>query len=252
MSTVLYEINDKIARVTLNRPEKLNSINQEMRDELWAVWQDVKNNPDVWVVILTGNGRAFCTGHDLKEFGIEQEMRGVGADDLYLFQLTIYKPIIAAINGVCLAQGGGLALCSDIRIASDQAQFGWPQARRGISSVSGPCLLAHLAPTNRALEFLMTGRMVSPQEAERFSLVNEVVAHEELMPRVEALAQEIRSNAPLAVRAIKEVTMRGLGMQMEDRVRFASLMLRRIEQTADAKEGLTAFAEKRQPTWSGR
>lgn len=252
MSTVLYEVKDKVAYITMNRPEKLNAINKEMRSELFQAFADVKDNPDVWVAIITGAGRAFTVGHDLLEMGGEEEARGASTDDLYLLQFTTFKPIIAAINGYCLAQGGGLALCSDIRIASEEAQFGWPQVKRGIASVSGPCLLAHRVPLAYALEFLMTGELISASEAYRLNLVNRVVPREELMPSAEALAHKIRDNAPLAVRAIKEVTIRGLEMGLDNRVRLARLMLRRINQTEDAREGLAAFAQKRQPAWQGR
>lgn len=250
-STVLYEIRDKVARVTLNRPEKLNAINSEMRNELFRVFADVRDNPDVWLALVTGNGRAFSVGHDLLEMGGAED-RGPTTDDLYVFQLTIYKPIIAAINGICLAQGAGIALCSDLRIASDRAQFGWPQVKRGIGSISGPCLLAHRIPLNFALEALMTGEFFTVEQAERLKLVNQVVPHDELLAAADNLVERIRCNAPLAVRAIKEATLRGLGMSLENRVRFAALMNRRVRETEDAQEGLRAFAEKRQPVWQGR
>lgn len=249
--TILYDVHDKIATITLNRPEKMNAINHAMCRELWDALTDIKDNPDVWVAIITGRGRAFCAGHDLSE-PFKRNGGGPTGDDLYLYQLSIYKPFICAVNGFCLAQGGGLVLCSDIRIASDQAQFGWPQVKRGISSVSGPTLLAHRLPLSRALFLLMTGRFISAQDAERFSLVNEVVPPEQLMDRTLEVAREIRGNAPLAVRAIKEVTMRGLEMGLHERVRFAGLMLERINGSADAQEGLRAFAEKRAPVWQGR
>ena len=112
---------EHIARVTLDRPAKLNAINKAMRAELTAVYADVRDNPDVWLMLLTGNGRAFCTGKDLFEEVTPTEPGILSPEDLYVFQLEIYKPIICAINGACLAQGGGLALCSDIRIMSEQA-----------------------------------------------------------------------------------------------------------------------------------
>jgi enoyl-CoA hydratase/carnithine racemase len=249
--TILYDVKDHIAVITLNRPEKMNAINHKMCEELWEAFTDVKKNPDVWVAVITGNGRAFSAGHDLSEPFVRDGSTITG-DDLYLYQLQIYKPIICAVNGFCLAQGGGLVLCSDIRIASERAEFGWPQVKRGISSVSGPTLLAHRLPLNRALFLLMTGRFINAYDAERFSLVNEVVPHERLMERTMEVATEIRQNAPLAVRAIKEVTMRGLEMGISERVRFAGLMIERIDRTADAQEGLKAFLEKRTPVWQGR
>ncbi|MBI2320921.1 MAG: enoyl-CoA hydratase/isomerase family protein [Chloroflexi bacterium] len=249
--TVLYDVQDKIAVITLNRPEKMNAINHKMCQELWDVFTDVNNNPDVWVAVITGKGRAFSAGHDLSE-PFKRDAGVVTGDDLYLYQLQIYKPFVCAVNGFCLAQGAGLVLCSDVRIASERAEFGWPQVKRGISSVSGPTLLAHRVPLSRAFYLLMTGRFINAQDAERLSLVNEVVPHEQLMDRTMEVAQEIRANAPLAVRAVKEVTMRGLEMGLRERVRFAGLMIERIEGTADGQEGLRAFLEKRQPIWQGR
>jgi enoyl-CoA hydratase/carnithine racemase len=173
-------------------------------------------------------------------------------DDLYLYQLGVFKPIVVSINGYCLAQGAGLALCSDIRIASDQAQFGWPQVKRGIASISGPSLLSQFVPHNLAMELLFTGEFVGAQRALELGLVNQVVPHDQLAPATESLVQKLRANAPLPMRAIKEAALRGQGMPMPDRVRFASLLLKRINQTADAREGLAAFQEKRQPTWTGQ
>ncbi|MBI4506742.1 MAG: enoyl-CoA hydratase/isomerase family protein [Chloroflexi bacterium] len=250
-STVLYEVRDKVARITLNRPEKLNAINSEMRNELFRVLKDVKDNPEVWLALITGTGRAFSVGHDLLEMA-DAGGHGPTTDDLYVFQLTIYKPIVVAINGICLAQGAGIVLCSDLRIASDRAQFGWPQVKRGIGSISGPCLLAHRIPLNFALQALLTGEFFSVEEAKRLNLVNEVVPHDQLMAAAEGMVERIRCNAPLAVRAIKEVTLRGLGLDLENRVRFAALMQRRIRASEDAQEGLRAFADKRQPVWQGR
>ncbi len=121
---VLYEIREGIAYITLNRPEKLSAIDPEMRQLLWDAFQDVKNNPEVRCALVTGNGRAFSTGHDLVAMANARANEGPSTGDLYVVQSTIWKPIIAAINGICLAQGCGIALGSDIRVASTEAQFG--------------------------------------------------------------------------------------------------------------------------------
>ena len=137
MSVVEYELRDKVAYITLNRPDKLNAIDVAMRDELWRLLHEVNDNPDIWIAVITGNGRAFSVGHDLVAMSGRSDAlydTEISTEDLYVYQSQIFKPIIAAINGFCLAQGGGIALSSDIRIASDQAQFGWPQAKRGIGS----------------------------------------------------------------------------------------------------------------------
>ena len=152
METVLYDVRDRVAHIRLNRPEKLNAINAQMREELFEAFEDVERNPDVWVAIVSGGERAFSVGHDLAQMATGGVAGARTTDDLYAYQLSIYKPIIAAIDGYCMAQGAGIALCSDVRIATSRVQFGWPQVKRGISSMSGPCLLAHRIPLARALE----------------------------------------------------------------------------------------------------
>ncbi len=249
---VLYEINAGIAYITLNRPEKLNAINPEMRELLWDAFQDVKDNPEVRCAIVTGKGRAFSTGHDLVAMANARANEGHSTGDLYVVQANIWKPIIAAINGICLAQGCGIALGSDIRVASTEAQFGWPQAKRGISSVSGPALLSQVVPRNIAFEFLFTGEFVDANRALELMLVNHVVPPEEVMPKAEELARKIIANAPLSIAAIKEAAIKGSEMGLEDRVAFAQKKRDEVLATEDAKEGVLAFNEKRAPVWKGR
>ena len=249
---VLYEIKEGIAYITLNRPEKLNAINPEMRQMLWDSFQDVKNNPEVRCAIVTGKGRAFSTGHDLVAMAGARANEGPSTGDLYVVQANIWKPIIAAINGICLAQGCGIALGSDIRVASTEAQFGWPQAKRGISSVSGPALLSQVVPRNIAFEFLFTGEFVDAQRALELMLVNHVVPPDEVMPKAEELAHKITANAPLSIAAIKEAAIKGSEMGLEERVAFAQKKRDEVLATEDAKEGVLAFNEKRAPVWKGR
>ena len=248
----LYEIKDGIAYITLNRPEKLNAINPEMRQLLWDAFQDVKNNPEVRCAIVTGRGRAFSTGHDLVAMANARANEGPSTGDLYIVQSNIWKPIIAAINGICLAQGCGIALGSDIRVASSEAQFGWPQVKRGISSVSGPALLSQVVPRNIAFEFLFTGDFVNAEKALELMLVNYVVAPDEVMDRAEEIARKITANAPLSIAAIKEASIKGSEMGLEERVAFAQVKRNEVLETEDAKEGVRAFAEKRAPVWKGR
>ncbi len=255
MSTVDFEVREKVAYVTMNRPDKMNAINHDMLEELNQAFNEVKYNPDIWAMVITGNGRAFSTGHDLVEMASErsERPRRIGsATDFYQFLQEIYKPTISAINGYCLAQGGGIALSCDVRITSDQAQFGWPQVKRGISSTSGPTILAQRIPLNIAMEMLMTGDFISAERALELNLVNKVVPHEDLMDEAEDMVRKIMANAPLAVRSIKEVAMRGLNLRMEDRVRVASLLGSQVSRSEDTKEGLSAFREKREPQWKGR
>jgi enoyl-CoA hydratase/carnithine racemase len=255
MEFLKYEVRDKIARITMNRPDKLNAINNQLRAELFEAFEDAERNPDAWLVIITGTGRSFSVGHDLVSMAA-RAIPGGGpgertTDDLYLYLSQYYKPIIAAINGLCLAQGAGLALLSDIRIAVDTAQFGWPQVKRGISSMSGPCMLTEQVPHHVAMELLMTGDFMTAEQALHYQLINRVVSADELMPTVEAMATKIRDNAPLAVRGIKEATLRGRGVDLGERLKIGRAIANRVEVSKDAKEGLAAFAEKRKPTWVG-
>jgi enoyl-CoA hydratase/carnithine racemase len=252
MSVVLYQVRDRVATIQLNRPDKLNAINAQMREELFGAFEDVERNPDVWVAIITGNSKVFSVGHDLVQMAAGGVPGTRTTDELYEYQLSIYKPIIAAIDGYCLAQGTGLALCSDIRIMTSRAQFGWPQVKRGISSISGPTLLAHRVPLNIALEILMTGEPIRAEQALRLNLVNRVVEPEELLPTAYALAAQINQNAPLAVRAMKEATLRAFNLPFPERVHLAREVSDRLISTADHEEGLRAFNEKRKPVWTGR
>ena len=230
----------------------MNAIDPAMRQILWDSFQDVKNNPEVRCAIVTGNGRAFSTGHDLVAMAAARANEGPSTGDLYIVQANIWKPIIAAINGICLAQGCGIALGSDIRVASSEAQFGWPQVKRGISSVSGPALLAQVLPRNIAFEILFTGEFIDANRAHELMLVNHVVAPEEVMAKAEEKARKIVANAPLSVGAIKEASMLGASMDLENRVAFAQTKRDLILHTADAAEGVKAFTEKRAPIWTGK
>lgn len=252
MAEVEYEVKDGIGYITLNRPEKLNAINPEMRQLLWESFQDVDSNPEVRVAIVTGKGRAFSTGHDLVAMAAGRASEGLSTSDLYVAQQRIWKPIIAAVNGICLAQGCGLALGSDIRIASEEAQFGWPQVKRGISSVSGPALLSQVVPRNIAFEIMFTGEFINAQRALDLRIVNHVLPGDQINHAAEELAWKIMKNAPLALAAVKEVSINGAAMDLERRTAYAQAKADLIRTTEDAKEGVRAFAEKRDPVWQGR
>ncbi|HLJ60041.1 MAG TPA: enoyl-CoA hydratase-related protein [bacterium] len=248
MKTVDYSVEGPVALVVLNRPEKKNAINHQMREDVHAALIDIRDNEDVWVAVLTGAGSTFSTGHDLSE-----TLAGTPTvDQLYELQHSIFKPLIAAINGACLAQGCGLALGCDILVAGEQAFFGWPQVKRGICSVSGPTLLARKIPLNIAMEYLLTGEFLGAQEALALHLVNHVVPSGDVRARAFEMAHKIAANAPLAVRAMKEATLRTLPMRPDDAYRYATQLLRELERTEDAQEGSRAFLEKRAPVWRGR
>jgi len=251
-NAVRYEIKDRIAWITLNRPEKRNAINLAMRKELQDAFEDVKHNPDVWVAVLTGAGTVFCAGKDLTE-ELPWENRGVLSNTaLHHYQMNIFKPFICALNGGCYAQGVGFALNSDIIIMSEKANFGWPHVKRGVSSISGPTRGVHVLPWHVAMKHLMLGRQLTAAECLRWGIATEVVAHDELLPAAQRYAAEILESAPLAVRAIKEVARRGYDLPLPERMQLAELVVERLDRSEDRREGIQAFKEKRKPVWRAR
>jgi len=247
-----YEVKDRVAYITLNRPEKKNAINPQMRHELTQALIDAKENFNVWVVILRAKGDAFSTGHDLVEHGAPEPKGTMTTMDMYVYLQRIWKPTIVAVNGLCLAQGAGLVLSCDIRIAAENAQFGWPQSKRGIGSISAPCILSTILPPNLAFELMYTGDLMNAQQALRLNLVNKVVPNEKLWEEADLFAQRILQNAPIPMRHMKEVAVRGKEMNLEDRIHLALLHFVQITLSEDAKEGITAFKERREPVWKGR
>jgi E-phenylitaconyl-CoA hydratase len=253
MPAVRYEVDGHLARIILNRPEKMNAINAEMRQGLIDAFTDVRDNDDVWLAILTGEGKAFCAGRDLVErVDKGDHLPGPTTADIYTLQSQTYKPVLAAINGVCMAQGCGLALSSDILIAAESARFGWPQVKRGISSISGPTLLARLVPHNIAMEYLFTGEPMDAATALRIGIINRVVPDGEARNAIEELAAQILKNAPLAVRAMKEATLKTRHLRADDAYLVGRFLLEQVDASQDSREGLLAFKEKRAPVWQAR
>ncbi|MBI3068962.1 MAG: enoyl-CoA hydratase/isomerase family protein [Betaproteobacteria bacterium] len=250
--TVQYRIENRVAWITLDRPEKRNAINVRMRKELQDAFEDVKYNPDVWVAVLTGEGPVFCAGKDLTEVA-PWENRGVLSNTaLHHYQMNIFKPFICALNGGAYAQGVGFALNSDIIIMSERASFGWPHVKRGISSISGPTRGVHILPWHVAMKHLMLGEQLSAADCLRWGIATEVVAHEELLPTARRYAEAILESAPLAVRAIKEVARRAYDLPLPERMQLAELIVERIDRSEDRQEGIQAFREKRKPVWRAR
>jgi enoyl-CoA hydratase/carnithine racemase len=245
MSLVEYDLKEKLAYITLNRPEKLNSVNLEMFNEWVAAFKQYDEDPDAWVAILSGRGRSFCAGHD------QTEHSPIAVDDLFMQILNLKKPLIIAVQGHCVGMALAVAFSSDIRIAAENAKFGWPNVRWGMSSVGGPAFLPHYLPRNIGYEYLFTGELFSTEDAYRFGMVNRVVPQDNLMPTAEEIAHKILKNAPLAVRAMKESTLAGLELPLVERLRVSKGIVARVSETEDAKEGVLAFIEKREPVWKG-
>lgn len=252
-NTVIFEVRDHVAYVTLNRPDKLNAINARMRAELLSAFQTIGSDPSIWVVVVTGSGRAFSTGHDLRELDDSHEgvRPNVTIDDLYLAMAELYKPIIGAINGQCYAQGAGLAFLTDVRIAAESASFAWPQAKYGLPSMSGPSIAAQHLPLNLALELFYTGDAISATDLHRHGAINRVVPAAELLPAAEALARKICANGTIAIQSMKRASLMGQGLRLRDRMGIAALIVSSTSKTNDHAEGLRAFAEKRVPNFTG-
>src|SRR5215471_2269803 len=250
---VLFEKKGAIAYVTINRPERLNACDFETYETLAKIWGEFRDDPTLRVAILTGVGeRAFSAGSDIKANYVErpgEEPQNI----LFPLLFDLYKPIIAAINGH--ANGGGLeqALCCDIRVAAEHAQFGLGEVRLGwLPGAGGTQRLPRLIPLGRALEMLYTGNRIEAQEALRLGLVDHVVPMDQLMRKCEEIAAEICKSAPLAVQRIKEVALRGLDLPLAGGLRLERDAYEWLTKTHDASEGARAFAEKRAPVWQGK
>lgn len=256
---LLFETRDRIAVITMNRPRALNARNRRLRQELIRAFHIAEDDPDISVVILTGAGdRAFSVGMDLKEAATEDEnalqarsnYRGF-SDSLALEAVS--KPVIAAIRGYALGGGLELALCCDLRIASEDAQLGFPEANRGMMPGSGATQrLPRLIGPSRALEMMFTGERISAAEAYRIGLVNQVVPAAQLMAAAETLARKILASAPVALRLIKEAVRKGLDMSLAQGLELEIDLSALVSQTDDSSEGIRAFTEKRDPVWRGR
>jgi len=220
--TLIYEKNENIAYVRLNRPEVLNIYNIQMRDDLYQVLGAIKNDPEVRVAIFKGTGeKAFCAGADLSEFLTAPSPRVARQvrfrRDVWGLFLNIPQPLIAAVHGYVLGSGMEIALCCDIRIASEDARFGFPEARLGIiPAAGGTQTLPRVVGRAKALEMLLTNRWISSEEAYSIGLVNQVVQKDKLLQTAEEMAQKIASYNPIAVRFVKQAVVRGLDLSLSE------------------------------------
>jgi E-phenylitaconyl-CoA hydratase len=255
--TVLYERDGHVATITYNRPEVLNAINGALRQDLNAAWEQFRDDAEAWVAIVTGAGRAFCVGADLKDGAASAgswpgSFLEIPTINSFESGLEIWKPTIAAVNGYCLGYGLTLVSACDFVIAADDAQFGMPEVRLGVPTVVGAIRLPQRIGMQPALELLLTGDRIDAARAAEIGLAGRVVPRDELLNAARDLADRLCAGAPLAVRAVKEMAYRGQHLPWIDAVRMGETMRRVVGATGDAAEGRAAAAERRPPRWRGR
>jgi E-phenylitaconyl-CoA hydratase len=252
-----FRLDGHVATITYNRPDSLNAINAEMRRDLNDAFSRFRDDEDAWVAIVTGSGRAFCAGADLREgAGSTGEFAGTFWEKPTLNSFEsgweIFKPVIAAVNGYCLGYGLTLVSWCDFVLASDRAQFGLPEVRLGVPAIVASIRLPQRLNWADAMELLLTGERIDAERAHAIGLVWRVVPHETLLDEANALAERLLSGAPLAQRAMKEMAMRTRSMPMLESIRFGETMRQVASRTEDTAEGHRAAAERRSPRWTGR
>jgi enoyl-CoA hydratase len=260
---------DHITTITINRPEARNSMDMEHFFQLRSAWDRFGEDDDAYVAIVTGVGKDFCVGADLKTYipqitelqskmqaGEVAEIGGYRLDDgvkAVLRGSKLYKPIIAAVNGTCVAGGIEMLGGTDIRVASDTATFAVMEPKRGLFAGGGTTVrLPRQIPWPAAMEFLLCADQIPAQRAFEMGLVNEVCRPADLMDRAYDYAHRITANGPMAIRKTKESALRGLATDMKEAYRIESELSGEVFSSEDAKEGPLAFAEKRAPNWKNR
>ncbi|MDE2746950.1 MAG: enoyl-CoA hydratase/isomerase family protein [Chloroflexota bacterium] len=255
---LIYEKFDHYAVLTMNRPHRLNALGGDLRRLTREAVADLEADPNMRVGILTGAGRAFSAGADLKEMNEQNQAREGERNTMgYDYQESMpfsraRKPFIAAINGLCIAGGLERALDCDIRIASSEAFFGLFEVQRGIMPGYAIHHLARMLPIGDALYIMLTADRVSPEDALRMGLIREILEPDALMPRAIEIAEMIAANAPLAVEGTKFMAHQWRQLQIDESYRVGQWVSRTVLNSEDAKEGPRAFVEKRPPNWTGR
>lgn len=260
--SILYDVTDHVATISLNRPERLNALNPSMRKELYEAVVDSDQRDDVRVIVITGVGRGFCSGGDVKAMNEANKAGQTSAledrvapprDKAVLAMRDASKPLIAAVNGAAAGAGMNIALACDIRIASRQARFGQTFARRGLHpDWGGTYFLPRIVGMAKACELIFTGKLIDADEALQLGIVSQVTEHDALMATTMELAQSFAAGPPIAIRLAKRAMYKGLDSSLREALEFETYAQNICRDTEDAKEGIQAFVEKREPKFSGR
>ena len=258
-------VTDRIAVLTINRPEVMNAMDPETYRGLSEAWIEVRDNPDIWAAVITGANnpdkgpekQAFTAGADLKKTIPRTpelwEFWQTQAEQILNRGLEVWKPVIAAVNGYCLAGGMTLLFATDIRVASEHATFGISEVKRGILPGNGGTQRAlRQLPYPIAMELLLVGDTLTAAQALQYGLLNTVVPHDQVLDTALDYARRITANPPLAVRAIKELAVRSQYMHIQDGLRLEQSIQAVLRQSEDSKEGPLAFAERRAPNFRGK
>jgi enoyl-CoA hydratase/carnithine racemase len=263
--TIKYEVSDRVATITFDRPEQLNAVSPQMVRELREAYDRAERDDAVWTIVVTGSGRAFCAGADVGE--IPDDGRVI-YDEPYLTTYpqweapqeatppfrSMTKPVLTAVNGLCCGAGLDLVTTSDIAIASDRAEFFDPHVSIGLVSGREMVRLARALPFNVAMRVALMGKheRMSAARAYELGLVTEVVEHDRLLDRIGEIAAIVNRNAPLAVRGTRLAMRKGIDLPLHEAEILAEAYRERVVRTDDAKEGPAAFLEKRDPDWQCR
>lgn len=252
MNKIIYRKQEHIAYISLNRPEKLNAINREMVKELAKVWIDYRNDDDLWVAILSGEGKSFCSGADIKEMNrgkwqLKDSMI-FGDERVTPSSYQIWKPIIAAIHGYAFGAGLLLALESDIRIASENALFGLPESKVNIPTLFAP-FISYYIPQAIAAELMYTSQPLNVQRAYQLGIVNTIVSDNKLISTAIIVAKQICKNGPLSIWVTKELYSRGRNMNYDSAIALIEHIATPVMNSDDSIEAKRAFIEKRKPIW---